>query len=204
MEIPENDIPEVSGLDLEERISRGNFGEKERKVFVNFVCRNPPTPCILKELVTEANLRTFEFILDALRVSNDMYFQGKSERREIDPEEAYNHLLGQGMVHPIKRSRVHKKVLDDIATCKEGLCVLKEVYLKESPQSDFLLEQLKCIGTFVNELSEGSGRKKDWEEGVKLWIDYYAERFHKVWDSKIRKGKEVHNGVLYKEVMSRH
>jgi len=95
--------------------------------------------------------------------------------------------------------KTHIEVLDEICSCGDKPCILKELILRVSGINDRMLEQFKCIEKFKGEESERQGRTIDWNQAEIDWIkEGYAKRFAEFYKEGITNG-ELYNLVMEKD-----
>ena len=87
----------------------------------------------------------------------------------------------------------HTETLEDITNCKKK-CILKSIVVRAVTDRD--LEQIKCIGTYRDEVGKKEDRRLTWTEITEKWIkEGYAKKFAEVYDPKL------HFNEIYKEIM---
>ena len=98
-----------------------------------------------------------------------------------------------------ENNRTHKEVVEDICDNCHKDCTLKEIIL-DVGLDDRTLEQIKCIETFGNELSDEVGGYVGMGEASKLWVERgYADRFAEVFKEGMRHF-ELYHAVVKKPI----
>ncbi len=97
--------------------------------------------------------------------------------------------------------RSHLDTIEDITGgCKER-CILKLLAIWF--WDDRTLEQMKCVGLYMEELEKRDNRKYEVPEIMKLWNKRYAAKFAEVYeahkdDSKLE-AEQIYNMIMGRE-----
>ena len=95
--------------------------------------------------------------------------------------------------------KAHLETIEDVTEHCDRKCILKALAIR--CWDDRTLEQMKCIGIYMDEIQERDKRKYTWTEITHKWRDSgYAEIFARVYE-KHKNNLPVHE--LYKIITNK-
>ena len=95
--------------------------------------------------------------------------------------------------------KAHLRTIEDITEHCDKKCILKALAIR--CWDDRFLEQIKCIGLYMDDMQEKDERKYTWTEIAHKWNEEgYAEKFSEIYE---KHKNNLHSHEMYNLIIGR-